>query len=103
MTRWKPTPEEAMGYMFEAVVYQNIDLTGPWKGWKIRGPHLVAPDKERIPVRELVGLLIHYRAKFGHHRPQPQSDAAQPSNVVPFARAAVVQLEARQKAAGAGV
>lgn len=94
---WKPTAEEAMGYMFEAVVYQNIDLTGPWKGWKIRGPHLVAPDNERIPVRELVGLLIHYRAKFGHHRPAPQRAAQEPSNVVPFTAAAVAQLQARRK------
>ena len=99
----KPSYEELYQKVYAAEVHMLIDLGGPWRGWKIRGQYLVTPEKERIPVRELVGLVIHYRAKFGHHRPRPQSDGAQPSNVVPFARAAVVQLEARQKAAAAGV
>lgn len=95
-----PTPAEALDYMFQAEVYQHIDLTGPWKGWKIRGQYLVSPDKERVPVRELVGLLIHYRARFGHHRPTGKRQQVQASNnVVPFAAAAVVQLQARQRAA----
>lgn len=94
-----PTPEQAMAYMFDATVYQSIDLTGPWKGWKLRGQYLVSPDKERIPVRELMGLVIHYRAKFGHHRHVQQPEATGPSNVIPFTRAAVSTLEARQRVA----
>ena len=84
-----------MQFMVDAVLYQRVDLTGPWKGWKIRGQYLVAPDKERIPVRELIGLLIHYRGKFGHKRPVAQVAG----NVVPFASAAVATLQARQKVA----
>lgn len=103
----RPTPEEAERFMFDALVYQHIDLTGPWEGWKIRGRELVAPDKERIPVGELVGLLIHYRAKFGHHRARRRTAASiadqVPSNVVPFASAAVERLRARKKAEAVGV
>ena len=94
-----PTSDEALDFMFNAVVYQRIDLTGPWKGWKLRGQYLVSPDKERIPVRELIGLLIHYRAKFGHHRATGRRPVEQPSNVVQFAPAAVVQLRKRERVA----
>ncbi|BCT93820.1 hypothetical protein LYSHEL_28470 [Lysobacter helvus] len=92
----KPTSEEAMNFMADAVLYQRIDLTGPWEGWKIRGQYLVSPNRERIPVRELVGLLIHYRAKFGHHRSKPKAlTVTEPSNVIPFAAAAVERLRGR--------
>lgn len=94
-----PSYEQALAYMTDAVLYQNIDLTGPWKGWKLRGQHLVSPDKERIPVRELVGLLIHYRGKFGHKRPSSSSRTPDQANVIPFASAAVATLQARQKVA----
>lgn len=93
-----PSAEAAQQFMYDAMVYQRIDLTGPWKGWKIRAQYLVSPDKERIPVRELVGLLIHYRGRFGHKLAKPAA-AAGPSNVVPFASAAVATLQARQKVA----
>jgi hypothetical protein len=52
-----PTPEEAMRFMRAAVVDQQIDLSGPWEGWRIRGRDLVAPHGQRIPARRLEGLL----------------------------------------------
>ncbi|KGM52255.1 hypothetical protein N799_13445 [Lysobacter arseniciresistens ZS79] len=94
----KPTYDEALQFMADAVLYQRIDLTGPWQGWKIRGQYLVSPEKDRVPMRELVGLLIHYRGKFGHHRPRATPVQAE-SNVIPFAPAAVAQLQARQRVA----
>lgn len=94
-----PTPEQAMRFMREAVLHQNIDLTGPWTGWKLRGQYLVAPDKERIPVRELIGLVIHYRAKF-RHKPTKQPVAApKADNVISFTQAATERLTHRRDAA----
>lgn len=52
-----PTPEEALRFMLAALVHQQIDLTGPWQGWRVRGRELVAPHGQRIPVRRLQGLL----------------------------------------------
>lgn len=96
----KPSYEEALQFMADAVLYQRIDLTGPWQGWKIRGQYLVSPENERIMMRELIGLLIHYRGKFGHKR-SARVEAARPeaSNVIPFTSAAVAQLQARQRVA----
>jgi hypothetical protein len=94
-----PTYEQALQFMSEAMLYQRIDLTGPWSGWKIRGQYLVSPDKERIMMRELIGLLIHYRGKFGHHKAKTKPASQAPTNVIPFATAAVAQLQARKAAA----
>lgn len=96
--RGKPSYESALRFMYEVQALQHIDLGGPWKGWKIRDQYLVAPDKERIPVRELVGLLIHYRAKFGHHRSKTVAPQVT-GNVIQFSPAAVAQLQKRQKVA----
>lgn len=95
----QPSYEEALQFMAEAQLYQRIDLTGPWSGWRIRGQYLVSPDKERIPVRELIGLLIHYRRKFGHKRAAAQAGSPGGANVIPFARAAVVPVEPRTQVA----
>jgi len=88
-----------MVFMREAVLYQNIDLTGPWQGWKIRGQYLVAPDRSRIMVRELIGFLLHYRAKFGHHRTKAKPLPEKPSNVIAFGDAAMGHLSAKYKQA----
>lgn len=96
----KPTYQEALNFMADATLYQRIDLTGPWQGWKIRGQYLVSPENERIMMRELIGLLIHYRGKFGHKRSAGAKAMPPPgSNVIPFASAAVATLQARQKVA----
>lgn len=52
-----PTHEEAMRFMRAALVDQQIDLSGPWAGWRVRGRDLVAPHGQRIPARRLEGLL----------------------------------------------
>lgn len=54
----KPTPEEALCFMADAMLYQRIDLTGPWQGWKLRGRVLVSPDGDRVPVERLRGMLF---------------------------------------------
>ena len=76
----KPTYQEALNFMADATLYQRIDLTGPWQGWKIRGQYLVSPENERIMMRELIGLLIHYRGKFGHKRSAGKQAATPASN-----------------------
>lgn len=96
--RPKPSYEDALRFIYDVQVLQHIDLGGPWAGWKIRDQYLVAPDKERIPVRELVGLLIHYRGRFGHHRSKPVAEDVT-GNVVSFSGAAVAQLQKRQRVA----
>lgn len=52
----KPTPEQAMQFMFDVLVSQRVDLTGPWQGWKVRGSNLVSPDGDRITPERLRGL-----------------------------------------------
>ena len=52
----KPTPEQALQFMADAVLYQRIDFTGPWHGWKLRGRDLVSPDGDRISPERLKGL-----------------------------------------------
>lgn len=99
-----PTADEALRYMYNADVLQHIDLSGPWRGWKIRGMYLISPDRERVPVRELVGMVFHYRAKFRHAR-GPKLEL--PDNVISLAELAArrsQRLEVPSSAsAGAGV
>lgn len=52
----KPTCEEAMQFMADALVYQRLDFTGPWHGWKMRGRDLVSPDGDRLSPERLRGL-----------------------------------------------
>lgn len=89
-----PTYEEAVRFMFAVKVDQHFDLTGPWQGWKIRQQYLVSPMGDRIMMRELIGMLIHYRNKFGHHqnmasrrKKASQPEGAAPSNVVSITHA----------------
>lgn len=35
----------------------EVDFTGEWYGWRLRGRHLVSPDGERITRERLSGLL----------------------------------------------
>lgn len=52
-----PTADDAMRFMADAVLYQRVDLTGPWQGWRVRGRDLVAPDGQRVSTQRLEGLL----------------------------------------------
>lgn len=35
----------------------DLDFTGDWYGWRLRGRHLVSPDGERLSQERLAGLL----------------------------------------------
>lgn len=35
----------------------QIDLTGDWYGWRLKGRHLVSPDGDRLTQERLRGLL----------------------------------------------
>src|SRR5690606_15464921 len=48
--------EEALLFMADAQLYQRIDVTGLWQGWRICGRCLVSPDGERISPERLRGL-----------------------------------------------
>jgi hypothetical protein len=52
-----PTPEEAMRFMFDFMASNWIDFAGPWRGWKLRGRHLVSPDGDRLSPERLAGLV----------------------------------------------
>ncbi len=93
-----PTYDEALRFMSDATLYQRIDLSGPWQGWKLRGQYLVSPDRERIMMRELIGLLIHYHTKFRHSK-QPNSQHFAASNVIAFVPAAIKQIRVKKKTA----
>lgn len=87
-----PTPEESLQFMSDALLYQRIDLTGPWQGWKLRGRDLVDPDNQRISPQRLRGLLWRdemelRRAGFASRR---KAEAAKKS---PKVRVVVVDLQ----------
>lgn len=41
----------------------DIDLTGAWMGWRIRGNLLISPYRDRLTVGRLVGIVT-----MEHHR-----------------------------------
>lgn len=112
----KPTPDEAMSFMYDALVLCRVDLAGEWSGWKIRGRVLVSPDGDRIPVERLRGLLFteslkrQKRNKPGRP-PKLELDARPRAQVVPIPpppaqeerphRLAVVALRAGRRPGGA--
>ena len=55
---------------FQLRVYGLADLGGPWAGWKLRGSHLVSPDRDRVTPEQLRGLL--YLAKLKNPAPDPK-------------------------------
>lgn len=36
----------------------DMDLSGEWHGWRVRGRYLVSADGQRIPRERLIGLLF---------------------------------------------
>lgn len=56
----KPSYDQALQFMSDVLVYQRVDLTGPWQGWKVRGQTLVSPDGDRITPERLRGLAWRY-------------------------------------------
>lgn len=87
-----PTPEEALQFMADAQLYQRIDLTGAWSGWKVRGQYLVSPDGERISPQRFRGLLWRdemelRRAGFANRR------KAEKARQSPKVRVVVIDLQ----------
>lgn len=72
----KPTYEEALSFMADAVLHQRIDFTGPWQGWKLRGRHLVSPDGDRMLPGRLVGLAWRFQAEARRDAARAKREAA---------------------------
>lgn len=53
----QPTEQNALDFMYQVQVTGHLDLGNEWKGWKLRGPYLVAPNGDRILPQRLLGLL----------------------------------------------
>lgn len=73
----KPTPEEALQFMHDALVYQRIDLTGPWQGWRLRGRDLVSPDGDRISPERLKGIAWRMQCEARRDSARARREAAQ--------------------------
>lgn len=56
-THETPSQEDAMQFMYQVLVNGQLDMQNEWKGWKLRGPYLVAPNGDRIMPQRLLGLL----------------------------------------------
>lgn len=51
-----PCPNECAAALFQRVVYNHHDLTGPWAGWKFRGRDLISPAGTRLSPARVEGL-----------------------------------------------
>jgi len=51
----EPCPNNCAA-LHEREVYNHLDLTGPWQGWRFRGRYLVSPDGSRLTPERLLGL-----------------------------------------------
>jgi hypothetical protein len=50
--------QESSGAHYERVVENRTPLYGPWEGWRMSGPYLIAPGKAgRIMPARLLGIL----------------------------------------------
>lgn len=48
---------------YERVVHNRCSLHGPWRGWRMAGLHLVAPDGTRLSPERLKGLAFRAAAE----------------------------------------
>jgi len=53
----QPCPNSCAHDVYRRVVDNHVELSGPWRGWRLAGRDLIAPSGERIPERRLRGLL----------------------------------------------
>ena len=53
-----PTPSvpEMLDAQYALIVHNHTPLYGPWKGWRLAGRDLVAPDGTRMNAQRLRGL-----------------------------------------------
>lgn len=52
----QPCPNDCAAALHERVVYNHLDLTGPWQGWRFRGRDLISPSGLRLTPERLLGL-----------------------------------------------
>jgi hypothetical protein len=88
----KPTPEEAMDFLFDFLVHNHADLVGQWYGWKLRGRHLVTPAGDRLTPERLAGLVWRDAAelRLAGFTSRRKAEAAKRS---PKVRVVVVDLQ----------
>lgn len=53
----QPCPNPCAEAHFNHVIYNHVALHGSWSGWSLAGRDLVSPNKERISVERLRGLI----------------------------------------------
>lgn len=57
-------PNNCAAQLYQRVVHNQHDLTGPWAGWRFRGRHLVSPHNERIAPHLLDRWLYRHARMF---------------------------------------
>lgn len=45
---------------YDMQVYGKGWLGGPWIGWRLAGRDLVTPERQRVPVEALKGLMVRW-------------------------------------------
>lgn len=54
---------ESPGEHYDRIVHNKTALHGPWRGWRLAGRELVAPDGERFTTERLRGLAFRLEAE----------------------------------------
>jgi len=57
-TAGQPCPNECAAADYQRRVLNQLELTGPWQGWRLAGRDLVSPDGQRISPERLRGLIF---------------------------------------------
>lgn len=79
---YKPTEEDALRFMHEALVLNRICFGYEWQGWRMAGRYLVTPEGDRITANRLLWLV---RREAMREKLYANVQATGPSNVVEFA------------------
>jgi hypothetical protein len=72
----------------------DLDLTGPWAGWRLRGRFLISPEGDRLSVERLRGIAVteFIRKTFG---PKPGLQGDNLVELDRFRRDALAKLSTR--------
>lgn len=66
----QPCPNDCAERHYQRLVFNQLELSGPWAGWRLAGRDLVAPDGQRISPERLRGIL--FRQSLEARRDQAQ-------------------------------
>ncbi|WP_342315405.1 DUF3653 domain-containing protein [Lysobacter sp. FW306-1B-D06B] len=73
----QPCPNECAAADYQRRVLNQLELTGPWQGWRLAGRDLVSPDGQRISPERLRGLIFRQsmdeRRERARARRQPKN------------------------------